>query len=518
MARLAQAGLATRAGMTYRFSGFLRSDDPGVRARATLRTRLPDGDWMVLASAELPAPGPDWSLHATDLRATGTTDRAVFELAATGPGSLFADKLSLMPEDSVGGWRSDVVDAVAAAHPAVIRWGGLAVDPGGYRWKEGVGDRRLRAPFPNTAWGRIDSNDVGIDEFCAFCEAVGAEPLICVSYADGPQSAGELVQYCNAGPDNEWGRRRAANGHPRPYGVTYWQLGNEVEAGPQYLAAAEGFCQAIKAADPAALVMSYRPTQELLDRIGRHLGYVCPHHYDIGNLAACDEEITRIAGMLRRTPGCQDVRIGITEWNVAGGDWGFERGRLATLGAALKNARYLNLLLRRSDLVGMACRSNLANSHCTGLLMTNAAGMLKPPAYHVMKLYADHAKPIPRGIEDAPEGVDIMGCASEDECSVCLFAVNGNDHPVEIMLEGAGGEAGVRGSAGLVLAGGESVCDTRDLRQPDLMNHWAARDRVTTVSLAVIGDRISLPAVSISAVECRGPTPPRGGGSSGSAS
>ena len=94
-----------------------------------------------------------------------------------------------MPEQNRRGWRRDVVEAIKESRSAVIRWGGSAVDPGAYRWKGGIGDRDLRVPFHNTNWGRIDSNDVGIGEFCEFCELVGAEPLVCVSFSDGAASA-----------------------------------------------------------------------------------------------------------------------------------------------------------------------------------------------------------------------------------------------------------------------------------------------------------------------------------------
>ena len=86
---------------------------------------------------------------------------------------------------------------------ARLSCGGAArrCDPGGYRWKDGIGDRDRRTPFPNKVWGRIDPNDVGIDEFCQLCELTGVEPLICLSFSDGPQSAADLVAYCNG--DNE---------------------------------------------------------------------------------------------------------------------------------------------------------------------------------------------------------------------------------------------------------------------------------------------------------------------------
>ena len=132
-----------------------------------------------------------------------------------------------MPERNRDGWRGDVVDAIRESRPGVIRWGGSAVDPGAYRWKGGIGDRDLRVPFLNTNWGRIDSNDVGIGEFCRFCELVGAEPLVCVSFSDGAASAADLVEYCN-GVRNALGLAPRGRRPSRPFKVKYWQLGNEI--------------------------------------------------------------------------------------------------------------------------------------------------------------------------------------------------------------------------------------------------------------------------------------------------
>ena len=133
-----------------------------------------------------------------------------------------------MPADNVQGWRRDVIEATRDVQPALVRFGGSVCDPGRYRWKNGIGDHDLREPFPNKVWGRLDSNDVGIDEFCQFCELTGVEPLICLSFSDGPQNAADLVEYCNGNARTGWGAKRAANGHPAPYKVKYWQIGNEI--------------------------------------------------------------------------------------------------------------------------------------------------------------------------------------------------------------------------------------------------------------------------------------------------
>jgi alpha-L-arabinofuranosidase len=494
-ASLTQSGLAAKRGMTYAFSGWFRYDRPNVAATVRLKTLLPTGDWMVLAAARLPRFSPQWSKYSVGMTSKGTTDRAVFELVVAGEGSVWADKLSLMPADNLDGWRADVVQAIRDVHPALLRWGGSTIDPGQYRWKQGIGDRDHRAPFPNRVWGRIDSNDVGIDEFCRLCELTAVEPLICVSFSDGPQGAGDLVQYCNGETNNLWGAQRAANGHPAPYHVKYWQVGNEISGDDQnYLREFAKFAQAMKAADPDIRLMSSFPTQKLLDRVGRDLAYVCPHHYT-PDFAGCDRDLANLSRMLDNTPGCAQIKIAVTEWNVTGGDWGLERGRMLTLGSALLNGRYLHVLMRHSDKVEIACRSNLANSYAGAIIETSPAGLLKRPSYYLMQLYARHAKPIPLRLEQSNNALDLFACASPDGKSLCLFAINPGSEPVPLSCRFEGF------AAPLHEVSSEILCDTLDARQPDVMNHWEAPERVKLVPLPAPHGQLVLPAFSVSAVE-----------------
>lgn len=491
---LSQSGLAVQRGMTYRFGGYFRADAHGLQLRMLLKTLHPDGSWIVLGTADLATPTRRWSKQSCRLACSGTNDRVVFELAVTGTGDLWADKLSLMPENNLDGWRPDVVRAIKDARPAIIRWGGSVVDPGGYRWKNGIGSRDLRAPFPTRPWGRVDPNDVGIDEFLRLCELVDAAPLICVSFSDGPQSAKDLVAYCNDGPETEWGGKRAANGHPEPYRVRYWQVGNEL-GDAAYIRGCATICRAIKEADPGAIVLSSYPSPELLVETGKHLDYVCPHHYD-PDLGAHEASIDNAVRAIKAASLDHDVKVGVTEWNITGGWWGHDRIRLLTLDTALYAARYLNLLHRRSDVVGLACRSNMTNSHGAGMIQTSSTGMYLTPSYHVMKLYADHSQPVPVRVIGAPEGVDVSACASEDGTRLVVFAVNTKDEPVELSLDLS--EHG----AGFASSSGEVVCDTRGRRQPDVMNHFEAPDRVRIVELPLDGNGVRLPAYSAAAIEC----------------
>jgi alpha-L-arabinofuranosidase len=495
-ATLTQSGLAVKKGLSYSFSGYLRAE-PDVQVSVAIKFLLPTGEWMTLASGRLSALSTDWQKYTLELTSIGQTDRARFELRAEGQGRLWADKLSLMPKDNRSGWREDVVEAIKEVRPSIIRWGGSSIDPGQYKWKEGIGDRDRRTPWLNRNWGRIDSNDVGIDEFCQFCELTGAEPLVCVSFADGPQSAADLVQYCNGDSSTTWGAKRVANGHAAPYAVKFWQLGNEISGNDaNYLRALSTFISEMKRADPGARIMASFPSQRLLDAVGKDIAYVCPHHYT-PDLAECERDFNHIAEMVDHTPGCSHIRLGVTEWNIDAGSWGLGRAKQSTLEAALMNARYLNLLMRHSDKVEVACRSNLANSFCGAVIETAPAGygVLKRASFHVMNLFSHHAKPLPLWIETFNDRLDLFACSAEDKRAGVLFAINQKPEwaQLRVRFEGFGGPAQISAA--------EAVCDTLNSRQPDVMNHWTAPDRVRIVSLASTPESVKLPPLSAAAIE-----------------
>ena len=133
-AGLTQSGLAVKTGEAYRFSAFVRGAE-GLRAQVLLKAEQPDGSNLELSAAQPVVPSARWARVSGVLKANGTTDRAILEIRARGEGSLWVDKVSLMPERNRHGWRDDVVDAIKESRPGVIRGGGSVVDPGAYRWK-----------------------------------------------------------------------------------------------------------------------------------------------------------------------------------------------------------------------------------------------------------------------------------------------------------------------------------------------------------------------------------------------
>jgi alpha-L-arabinofuranosidase len=174
------------------------------------------------------------------------------------------------------------------------------------------------------------------------------------------------------------------------------------------------------------------------------------------------------------------------------------RGKQSTLEAALLNARYLNLMLRHSDRVKMACRSNLANSYCGAIIETGicGSGVLRRASFYTMKLYSQYAKPIPLWVEQFNDRLDLVACGSEDRKAAVVFAVNLKPEPVElsVTLDGFPGKPHVMEA--------QALCDTLQAGQPDVINHWNTPDRLKIISVPTNHDSVNLPGLSAAAIVC----------------
>jgi alpha-L-arabinofuranosidase len=136
------------------------------------------------------------------------------------------------PIPNIGGFRTDLIEALRRMKPPVIRWpGGCFADD--YHWQDGIGRRDQRPRRINIHWGEvIEPNQVGTLEFVRFCQLVGAEPYFCGNVGSGTvRELRDWVEYCNfpdSGPaGSTWAQQRAADGSPEPLNVTYWGVGNE---------------------------------------------------------------------------------------------------------------------------------------------------------------------------------------------------------------------------------------------------------------------------------------------------
>lgn len=124
--------------------------------------------------------------------------------------------------------RMDIVDALKRIRVPNLRWpGGCFADQ--YHWRDGIGEKGQRPPTVNTQWGMVvDDNSFGTSEFLRLCELIGCEPYIGANVGTGsPQEMLSWVEYLNFGGPSEMGKLRAMNGHPAPYHVKFWGVGNE---------------------------------------------------------------------------------------------------------------------------------------------------------------------------------------------------------------------------------------------------------------------------------------------------
>lgn len=152
---------------------------------------------------------------------------AHLEITGTGSGSFHVGAVSLMPANNIEGFRAEVIAALKQLHSGVYRFpGGNFVSA--YEWRNGVGEIDKRPPIYDPVWHAVQPNDVGTDEFLTLCRLLGVDPYITVNAGFGDAwSARELVEYTNGAATTPMGTWRAANGHPQPYNVKLWGVGNE---------------------------------------------------------------------------------------------------------------------------------------------------------------------------------------------------------------------------------------------------------------------------------------------------
>ncbi len=178
-----------------------------------------------------------WAAHEVDLDLGGRAGErhlnrfgvARLALLAAGEGAVYFDQATLFPVDCVDGvYNPETLENVRKFGPTAIRWPGGNYTSG-YHWREGIGEIDRRPTRANRAWGGSEPNHVGTDEWLRFCERAGLEPVMGVGFGEiTAEEAADWVEYCNGPASTRMGALRASNGHPAPYRVRYWGVGNEV--------------------------------------------------------------------------------------------------------------------------------------------------------------------------------------------------------------------------------------------------------------------------------------------------
>ena len=319
------------------------------------------------------------------------------------------------------GIRSDVVAALRKMKAPVIRWpGGCFADD--YHWRDGIGPREDRPRRLNYWWGGEEPNHFGTHEFIDLCRQVGAEPYVCLNVGSGsPAEAAAWMEYCNYGGQTTLARQRAANGHPEPFGVRYWGVGNENwgcggRFAPEdyareyrrfacYLRGRSGGVELIACGHTTAdwnhRFLEALGDLGLLDHLSIHRYYNCgaavefseAEYYNLyARALEVEADIVRAAatlGAFNRTG--RKIGIVVDEWGVWHPEARRENGlfQRGTLRDALVAASVLDAFHRQAHRLSMANIAQAINV-LQAVCQTDGEAMWLTPTWHVFEFYKSH--------------------------------------------------------------------------------------------------------------------------------
>ena len=204
------------------------------------------------------------------------------------------------PLSDPAGYRKDVMEGLKKLNVTQLRWPGGNFSSG-YHWMDGIGPRDQRPERLEMAWHATESNRFGTHEFLDYTEKLGIEPYICVNLGTGTwDEAQRWVEYCNVDGETEMARMRRRNGRAKPWKVTYWGLGNEMD-GPWQMGhrSAEDYgkfaleaAKLMKWTDPSVRLIAAGSSnygadwvgwnRTVLDYLKNHIDYLSMHTY-VGN-------------------------------------------------------------------------------------------------------------------------------------------------------------------------------------------------------------------------------------------
>ncbi|MBK9138005.1 MAG: alpha-N-arabinofuranosidase [Verrucomicrobia bacterium] len=397
----------------------------------------------------------EYRRYPFEFTASVTTDKAWVELRVDS-GAVLLGTASLMPADNVEGLRADTLALLRELRAPIYRWpGGNFVS--GYDWRDGIGDRDRRPPRTNPAWTGVEHNDFGMHEFIRFCELVGAEPWITVNTGFGDAySAAAQLEYCNGSTDTLWGARRAKNGSPRPFGVRYWGIGNEMWGNWQlgymsldhYILKQNWVVDKMREVDPNIFTISSGNagpwSTGLLKHCADHMEAIAEHFYCqerpglMAHIRQIPDNIRSKADFHRKAradlPNLKgkDIRIAMTEWNYWYGPHVFgELGTRYFLKDGLGIAAGIHEYARQSDLIHSAFYAQTVN--VIGAIKVSRRNAAFETTGLVLKMYRDHFGDLP--VATKTEGlIDAQAAWSKDRKTLTLGVVNASLKEQQIPL------------------------------------------------------------------------------------
>lgn len=394
-----------------------------ARGTGNLTASLESKNGQTLATTQVTGLGTDWKKFAVTLDATGSDSNACFMLTGNRPGTVWLDMVSLVPRDTWKGHglRADLMETIAAMHPAFVRFpGGCFVEGDrlaeATRWKKTIGDPAERPGHWNL-WGYRSTDGLGFHEYLQMCEDLDAEPVFVINCGmshqeqrsadrnepvppdpEYVQDALDAIEYANGPATSRWGALRAKAGHYAPFHLQYMEIGNE-NGGPLYHQRYALFHDAIRAKYPEMKLIACDwhgvPKNRPLDLIDSH-SYNSPQ--------AFRDMATRYDSYNRGGPKVYFGEYAVTEQCGTG-----------NLQAAVAEAAFLTGLERNSDVVRMSSYAPLLVNPPWKVWNPNAivfdqSRVYGTPSYWVQTMFGANRpdRVLPMELEEPPAPVESL--------------------------------------------------------------------------------------------------------------
>lgn len=397
-------GIAVEEGAKYDLRFYLNTTDYTGKVKAVIYNAdcsevIAETDFDVDHSGQ-------WKEYKAVMTAGKTVNDGNFALVFSGNGTVYADYVSLFPQDTYcgrpNGLRPDIAQMLVDLKPKFMRWPGGCIVEGimlenRVKWKETLGDPMTR-PGQYDLWGYRSTWGMGYHEILQFCEDAGMDcmfvgnaGLSCIGWA-GQYVSGDAVEpfyeeirdaieYAIGNPDsNEWAARRAAAGHPEPFPLKYVEIGNE-NFTARYDANYKYIYNKLKAEYPQLTFLNTMGIEHA-EEFNVRTDMIDPHWYVTPEFFYNNRQI------FDNTPrGHYEIYVGEYATNVNVGK--------GNMDAALSEAVFMMSMERNSDLVKMASyaplitNDNAPNWACN-LIWQHSGEVFGRASYYTQKLFAEN--------------------------------------------------------------------------------------------------------------------------------
>jgi len=326
--------------------------------------------------------------------------------------------------------RLDIVEALKKIKIPNLRWpGGCFADE--YHWRDGIGLRDQRPKMVNTNWGGVsEDNSFGTHEFLELCSLLHTEPYIAGNMGSGTvEEMAKWVEYLNCGAETTITNMRKANGHPEPFKVTFWGVGNESwgcggnmtpefysDNYKRYATYARDYPGTpLKRIASGSNGKDYNWTEVCMKNIGTRMWGLTLHWYTLPtgnwnkkgsatdfdeaqyfntmkNCLEMDAIVTKHSAIMDKYDPAKKVALVVDEWGIWTDPEPGNHGVLYqqnSLRDALIAASTLNIFNNHCERVKMANLAQTVNV-LQALILTDKEKMLLTPTYHVFDLYKVH--------------------------------------------------------------------------------------------------------------------------------